>query len=119
MNLANEWIKATETQLSGDSLSCENEDAIIKLFELCSHHPDAALEVVLQIIEQLPAKSVLNNLGAGPIESLFFKYPEYLEKLIAMTPNTSALKECLSHVNYDDEDGLDGEMLNKFLNSTQ
>jgi hypothetical protein len=74
--------------------------------------------VILNIIEQNPSEHVLNYLGAGPVEELLVKYPEYLEKLIAMTPNASALKKCLSHVNYDDEDGLDTDMLNKFLDLT-
>lgn len=118
MKLAINWIKATEMQLLGNSLSSENEDAIINLFELCSHHPDDAVEVILQIIEQKPNERVLNHLGAGPIESLFFKYPNYLEKLIAMTSNASALKKCLLYVNYDDGDELDTEMLKKFLDTT-
>ncbi|WP_020564392.1 DUF6869 domain-containing protein [Methylosarcina fibrata] len=119
MNLAINWIKAKQTQILGKSLSEKEEDAIITLLEQCDYEPDNAVKVILEIIEQNPSERVLAFLGAGPVEELLVKYPEYLEKLIEMTPNTSALKECLSHVNYDDEDGLDAEMLNKFLNSTQ
>ena len=118
MNLAINWITAKQAQILGKSLSEKEENAVINLLEQCSYEPDNAVEVILEIIEQNPSELVLHYLGAGPVEELLVKYPEYLEKLIAMTPNTSALKACLSHVNYD-EDGLDAEMLNKFLNSTQ
>lgn len=117
MSLALDWVKATETQIRGETLSCENEDAIINLFELCSKNPDTAFDVIIQIISETPEEKVLNHLGAGPLESLFFKYPEYLQKFITMTPDTDALKKCLSHVNYDAEDGLDLKLLDNFLNS--
>ncbi|PPD41099.1 MAG: hypothetical protein CTY16_16375 [Methylobacter sp.] len=117
MNFALKWIKATETQLSGATLSSENEDVISDLYDLCSDNPDDALEVILQVIALAPEERVLNQLGAGPIESLFFNYPEYLEKLISLTANTDALKNCLSHVNYDDEGSLDVNFLEKFLHN--
>jgi len=118
MNLAINWIEATQAQILGKSLSEKEEDAIITLLEQCDYEPDNAVKVILEIIEQNPSERVLAYLGAGPIEDVLIKYPEYLEKLIVMTPNASALKKCLSHVNYDDEDGLNTDMLNKFLNLT-
>lgn len=118
MDLETNWIEATEEQLLGNSLSGEGEEAVINLLELCLDNPDGAVEVILQIIEQKPSDRVLNSLGAGPIESLLFKHPEYLEKLIATAPNPSALKKCLLHVNTDPEDGLDMNLLKKFLDTT-
>ena len=117
MDLATNWIEATEGQLLGNSLSGKGEEAAVNVLELVSDNPDGAVEVILQIIECQPSERVLNCLGAGPIESLLVKYPEYLEKLISIVPNADALKKCLLYVNTDPEDGLDMKLLNNFLNS--
>lgn len=120
MSLATNWIEATTEQLAGKSLSVEEEEAVVNLLEQVSGNPEYAFEVMLQIIEQSPSERVLNCLGAGPIEELLVKYPEYLEKLIANVSNASALKQCLLHVNYeDDEDELNINLLDDFLNSTK
>ena len=118
MDLETNWIEATEEQLLGNSLSGKGEEAAVNLLELVSDNPDGAVAVILQIIEHQPSERVLNCLGAGPIENLLVKYPEYLEKLIATVPDPSALKKCLLHVNTDPEDGLDTNLLKKFLDTT-
>jgi hypothetical protein len=87
------------------------------LFELCLSYPDDAVKVILDIIEQKPNEPVLHQLGAGAIEGLLFRYPECLEKLIAFTSNVDALKKCLLYVEYDNDDKLDKDVLEKFLNS--
>lgn len=119
MNLANCWIVATQKQLLGEPLSNEKEEAIINLLDLIFDSPDGAFETILQIIEQQPSDRVLNCLGAGPIEELLVKYPEYLSRLIALVPNSNALRQCLLYVDYDEEDGIDINLLENFLNSTK
>lgn len=107
MDLATNWIAATEQQIKGEALDCD--DAVVGLLELVAYKPEEAFEVILKIIAQNPSERVLNGLGAGPVESLLFGYPNhpaYLEQLIAKVPDVNALKQCLLYVNADD-----GEML--------
>lgn len=107
IDLARDWINATEGQLSGNPLTGKDEETVVSLFELVSDNPDAAVEVILQVIEQEPDQRVLNCLGAGPIEDLLGKHPEYLKKLIAAVRNLNSLRSCLTHVNVDDGSELE------------
>jgi len=115
MSLVLNWIAAKHDQLLGKPLDSEKDDAITEILDLILDNPDSAFKTILQIIEQQPSDSVLACLGAGPIESLLSKHPEYLGELIASVQDTSALKQCLLHVDYDDEDGIDVDLIEKFL----
>ncbi len=117
MSLVLNWIAAKQDQLLGKPLDSEKDEAIIELLDLILDNPESAFKTILQIIEQQPSDSLLACLGAGPIESLLTKHPEYLGKLIASVNDTNALKQCLLRVDYDDEDGLDVNLLENFLKS--
>jgi len=117
MDIASDWLKSTQAQLVGLSLNSESEKAIIAAFEICADNPDEAVNLISNIIEQKPNKKLLACLGAGPIEELLVKHPDYLNKLMEAIPCHAALKMCLQHVNTDEDDAIDKSMLNDFINS--
>lgn len=115
-DLARMWIEAKEGQLYGKPLSDKGEDAAVHLLELVMNNPDAAFNTILEIIRLKPSEDILRWLGAGPIENLLVEKPEYLQKMINSVSDKVSLKQCLQSVDYDDEDGLDVELLEDFLN---
>lgn len=111
IDFANNWIDAIEGELQGNPLNRKSEDVVVDLLELIADNPDDAFEVILQIIKQSPSERILNRLGAGPIEDLLVKHPEYLEKLINVVPDSIALKSCLTHVNADEGSELEKKLI--------
>ncbi len=116
MNLVANWIDATEAQLRGIPLTGKREEAVVGLLELVSDDPEGALGIVRQIIERKPSDRVLNCLGAGPVEELLIKHPEFLGKLIGGIVDSNSLRECLLHVDADGDSELE-KKLKDFLGS--
>ncbi len=104
MELAEMWIKATQAQLSGSTLTEFEEDALIKMFELSSERPEDALGAFLRIIDLNPSTKILDCLGAGPLEELLVKNGEYLGHIIELALNNPGLRECLKYVQLEDDD---------------
>lgn len=115
MTLAIKWIEATEAQLAAKILNEEEEQAIIKFFELAADEPVKAIEIALQVIEHVPRSSILNCLGAGPVEELLVKHPQYLDELIALAETNEKLKQCLRHVNLPENNLKGTNLLARFL----
>lgn len=117
MTLAIKWIKATEAQLAAKNLNEEEEQAIIKFFELAADEPKMAIEIALQVLEYSPQRSILNCLGAGPLEDVLVKHPHCLDELIALAETNEKLRQCLSHVNLSEDNLRGANLLKRFLES--
>jgi len=117
MDLATNWIEATEAQLNRKVLGDEQESALVKLFELSSDQPGEAIKVFLKIAERAPSSSIMNCLGAGPIEELLVKHPGFLEQLITTALNSRPLQYSLMQVTLPEEDSKSLGRLREFVES--
>ncbi len=115
MSISNDWIAAAEAQLSGQSLTQEQDDTIVRLLELCADDPAKAFVAISGIVQLDPRLEILNYLGAGPLEDLLIKHCEYLEVLIAKARQDRRFRQCLSHVNLDNEDCPNAQILHNYL----
>jgi len=115
MDFATKWIEAKDAQLNSKSLSEEEEQAIIKFYDLASDEPDEAIKLALQVIEHEPRIAIIHCLGAGPVEELLVKHPSYLGELITLAEENEKLIQCLSHVNLSEDDVESTNLLAHFL----
>ncbi|HEX8988225.1 MAG TPA: hypothetical protein VF816_09695 [Rhodocyclaceae bacterium] len=117
MDLATNWIEATEAQLNRKVLGDEQEAALIELFELSSDQPGQAIKIFQKIAERAPSSSIMNCLGAGPIEELLVKHPGFLEQLITLALNSHPLQHSLMQVTLPEDDPKSVDRLREFVES--
>lgn len=115
MDVVSNWIAATEAQLNASPLNDMEEQAVIALYELASDQPFEAINVILQVLDKQPKLSVINCLGAGPLEELLVKHPELLNQVIGVAETNNALRQSLLHVNMPDDNVEGVNRLNDFL----
>ncbi|RTL03939.1 MAG: hypothetical protein EKK65_02705 [Lysobacterales bacterium] len=102
MLLSEQWIDSATKQIRQGVLDESNDSSIVMLLDLCNDQPLKAVQVIYEIMEKTSDSDLLSYLGAGPLEDLLVKHPEFLNKFSNDSIDNPKLQQCLSQVNLDD-----------------
>ena len=76
-----------------------------KLNDSTDKNPEVAWSIITYILNSTDSSTVLDNLGAGPLEDMMCKHDRFtLTKIENEISSNSRLKECMSFVWLDSED---------------
>lgn len=84
LDLAKKWIEYHVAMKANPDISNNASfDAIMKIEDVLSDKPEEAWEIIKMIVAESKDDSyLLDNLGCGPIETLWFLHPERFKDIL-------------------------------------